>query len=431
MPRSRCASSARSPRCRRGRPAALDVIAAPTTSLVTLTITEKGYEVSPDEPEPSEDPTSAPTLIALALARRRRRGLAPPVFASLDNLLRERARPAGAGRRRRPAPRSVLGGLDRPRGRIPELRRRPHGARSHGAGPGGHRPSTRPGRPGGREHGTPPVLDHRHRRRPRPVGRGGRGAGGGRHALRAEEALAAQRTPLRRRLRRPAGRLRARSPRRSGTTPSCPSSGAWSTRPSKSPTSPLPSDRSGSPHEALRRFANPTLGHTCAQVGADGSSKLPQRLVPVAAARRARGLGTHAFAAVAAIWIAATARSHGPWGGPPCPGGPRRRGAACRSVTGRQPPSTQQPGSGRPRRRRLRRRGHRGTGAPRRWRPRGAGGPAVTATLGGPGPILTEDDVRTFVRAQRLGARSLRPLALPRHPRCDAHLPAAPPARGH
>ena len=59
--------------------------------------------------------------------------------------------------------------------------------------------------------------------------------------------------------------------------------------------------------DALRRFANPTLGHTCAQVGADGSSKLPQRLVPVAAARRDRGLGTDTFAAVAAIWIAATA----------------------------------------------------------------------------------------------------------------------------
>jgi fructuronate reductase len=60
--------------------------------------------------------------------------------------------------------------------------------------------------------------------------------------------------------------------------------------------------------QALRRFANPALGHTCAQVGADGSSKLPQRLLPVVAARRERALGTKAFAVVAAIWIAATAR---------------------------------------------------------------------------------------------------------------------------
>jgi len=59
--------------------------------------------------------------------------------------------------------------------------------------------------------------------------------------------------------------------------------------------------------DALRRFANPALGHSCAQVGADGSSKLPQRLLPVVTARRARSLGTATFATVAAIWIAATA----------------------------------------------------------------------------------------------------------------------------
>jgi fructuronate reductase len=59
--------------------------------------------------------------------------------------------------------------------------------------------------------------------------------------------------------------------------------------------------------EALRRFANPALGHRCAQVGADGSSKLPQRLLPVVAARRKRALPTTRFAVVAAIWMAATA----------------------------------------------------------------------------------------------------------------------------
>ncbi len=59
--------------------------------------------------------------------------------------------------------------------------------------------------------------------------------------------------------------------------------------------------------DALRRFANPTLGHTCAQVGADGSSKLPQRLLPVVAARRERALQTSGFALVVAIWLAATA----------------------------------------------------------------------------------------------------------------------------
>jgi fructuronate reductase len=59
--------------------------------------------------------------------------------------------------------------------------------------------------------------------------------------------------------------------------------------------------------EAMRRFANPTLGHTCTQVGADGSSKLPQRLLPIVVARRERALDTRGFAVVAAVWIAATA----------------------------------------------------------------------------------------------------------------------------
>jgi fructuronate reductase len=59
--------------------------------------------------------------------------------------------------------------------------------------------------------------------------------------------------------------------------------------------------------EALRRFANPALGHTCAQVGADGSSKLRQRLLPIVDARSSCALGTGRFATVAAIWLAATA----------------------------------------------------------------------------------------------------------------------------
>ena len=55
---------------------------------------------------------------------------------------------------------------------------------------------------------------------------------------------------------------------------------------------PLHCGRRRSPTTALRRFANPALGHTCAQVGTDGSAKLPQRLLPVVAARQAASLGT-------------------------------------------------------------------------------------------------------------------------------------------
>ena len=56
---------------------------------------------------------------------------------------------------------------------------------------------------------------------------------------------------------------------------------------------------------SLRRFANPALGHTCAQVGADGSRKLPQRLLPVMDLRQERGLATDRFAVVVATWLAA------------------------------------------------------------------------------------------------------------------------------
>jgi fructuronate reductase len=57
--------------------------------------------------------------------------------------------------------------------------------------------------------------------------------------------------------------------------------------------------------DTLRRFRNPTLGHTCVQVGADGSQKLPQRLLPVVEARRERGLDVGRGALVAALWSAA------------------------------------------------------------------------------------------------------------------------------
>lgn len=60
---------------------------------------------------------------------------------------------------------------------------------------------------------------------------------------------------------------------------------------------------------ALRRFRNPALGHTCMQVGADGSRKLPQRILPVMAARQQRGLSTQRQATVVAIWLASVAEA--------------------------------------------------------------------------------------------------------------------------
>lgn len=55
---------------------------------------------------------------------------------------------------------------------------------------------------------------------------------------------------------------------------------------------------------SLRRFANPSLGHTCAQVGADGSEKLRQRILPVVAQRVQRGLDVTDHATLVACWLA-------------------------------------------------------------------------------------------------------------------------------
>lgn len=56
---------------------------------------------------------------------------------------------------------------------------------------------------------------------------------------------------------------------------------------------------------AMRRFANPALGHRCLQVAADGSTKLPERIVPVAEARAVAGRSNRRLAVLVAIWIAA------------------------------------------------------------------------------------------------------------------------------
>jgi fructuronate reductase len=289
-----------------GPAAALDAIAAPTTMLVTMTITEKGYEASPDEPEPSGAPASAPMLIALALAHRRRAGLSPPVFASLDNLLENgrilRIRVLEAARRFDPSlaewiasevafPSSVVDRM------VPA-------------------PTVQDQEDIGFRLGLidrSAVSTERHRS----------------WTIGAIDALAPLAgvgvelvedvTPFERRklwlLNGPHSAVAY-----SGLLAGC---GTIAQAVGHAPLVPfvrrvvdetlevaeLPAalEPERFADEALRRFANPMLGHTCAQVGADGSSKLPQRLLPVAAARRAHGLGTHSFAVVAAIWIAATA----------------------------------------------------------------------------------------------------------------------------
>ena len=53
----------------------------------------------------------------------------------------------------------------------------------------------------------------------------------------------------------------------------------------------------------LERFANSTLQHRLLQIAMDGSQKLPQRLLPAAEQRLARGEGIEAIALAVAAWM--------------------------------------------------------------------------------------------------------------------------------
>ena len=289
-----------------GPTTALEAMAAATTRLVTLTITEKGYDAVDEELVPSEASTSAPALIALALARRRRAGLGAPVFASLDNLLDNgnvlRARVVDvAGRidpslaewiasdvcfpnsvvdRMVPAPTeqdaedisSELGLTDR--AAVSTERHRSWIMRSVDE----LSPLA--------EVGVELVDDIA------PFERRKLWLLNGPHSAVAYGGLLAGFDTIAHAVADP---NIARFVRQLV---------ADTLEAAAFPATLKPTAFAD---DALRRFANPTLGHTCAQVGADGSSKLPQRLLPVVAARRDRALGTSGFALVVAIWLAATA----------------------------------------------------------------------------------------------------------------------------
>ena len=289
-----------------GPAAALQAIAAPATKLVTLTITEKGYEVARDDHASPEAPASAPAIIARALASRRRTGMQPPVFASLDNVLDNghvlRSRVIEAAHRFDPAlaewiaaeavfPRSVVDRM------VPASTE--HDLEDIGS------------RLGLIDRAA--VSAERHRswtieavERLAPLAEAG-------------VELVTDTSPYERRklwlLNGPHSAVAY-----GGLLMGCDTIARAALQPSIAafvprlvdeilevaafPMALHPARFAG---EALRRFANPTLGHTCVQVGADGSSKLPQRMLPVVVARRVRGLDTAAFALVVAIWIAATA----------------------------------------------------------------------------------------------------------------------------
>lgn len=64
--------------------------------------------------------------------------------------------------------------------------------------------------------------------------------------------------------------------------------------------------------EVLERFANPVLGHRCAQVATDSEHKLPLRIVPVVEARLAAGLAApHGLEVIASFLARADAATAG------------------------------------------------------------------------------------------------------------------------
>ncbi len=291
-----------------GREAALGALRAATTRLVTLTITEKGYDLDPADLEHPDRPVSAPGLVALALDRWRTSGHAPPVVAALDNLAQNgtllRSQVLEVAPRLHPAlpawvenevlfPNSVVDRMVPAPGEpdLADIAAR-LGLLDLGAvATEAHRSWIMTGAGDARlaawgEVGVELVTDTTPYEQRKlwllngphsALAYGGLLAG---HATIASAAGDATLSSFVRRLvddvlevvRLPAA-LRA------------PAFAA----------------------EGLRRFQNPNLGHTCTQVGADGSHKLPQRFADVVVARLRSGLDSSRLATVVALWIAATA----------------------------------------------------------------------------------------------------------------------------
>ena len=150
---------------RTGAAAVFDAVSAPTTDLVTVTITESGYDIPSARPDLDPPSPWVPEIIARALAHHRQAGSAPPIVASLDNLLGngEILRHGVLNSAERLDP--TLPGWIAEAGRVPELCGRSYGAGAHrrrrtrcrGA-PGAPRPRHGVG-------GTIPILDTRARQK--------------------------------------------------------------------------------------------------------------------------------------------------------------------------------------------------------------------------------------------------------------------------
>ncbi|HXY94585.1 MAG TPA: mannitol dehydrogenase family protein [Acidimicrobiia bacterium] len=281
-----------------GAEAAIEAIASPSTRLVTLTVTEKGYEV-PDGPEAR---VSAPAVIAAGLARRRAAGLHALVVASMDNLLDNGQVLAAAvlAVAERESPGLARWIADEVRFPTSVVDRMVPATSSIDVLEADERL---------RVHDEAVVVVEHHRS----------------WVIAAAEGLppladvgvdvVADVAPYQRRklwlLNGPHSALAY-----GGLLAGCQTVAEAAAHPIVAEFVQRYVDdvltiagdglgADGFSREALGRFRNPTLGYTCRQVGADGSRKLPQRLVPPMTARLARGLGIARFAAVAAAWLVA------------------------------------------------------------------------------------------------------------------------------
>jgi len=289
-----------------GFPAALEALSAPQTRLVTLTITEKGYDAVSADLERPDGPATAAGVIALALAERRNEGLGAPVVASLDNVLENgsllRRRVTQLASRLDPAlaawiaeevafPCSVVDRMV-PTTTEPDLADVSIrlGLVDRGAVVTEHHRSwimtSTPGLPPLDEVGVQLVDDIApYEQRKLWLLNGphsalaycGLLAGCATIAAAAEDAVVAA---FVRRLVDDVLEV------------------------ARLPASVQPEAFA---LDALRRFRNPNLGHTCAKVAADGSRKLPERFASVVASRLAMHLDVTRFATVVALWIAALA----------------------------------------------------------------------------------------------------------------------------
>ena len=291
------------PSVRTGVAAAVEAVAASTTSLVTVTITESGYDLPSGPSDRDQATPSAPELIARALAQRRGAGIMPPIIASLDNLLgngevlrqrviemAERLDPTLPGwiADEVPFPSSVVdrmvpaptdGDVRDVQARLGLLDLATVTAERYRS----WTISAVEGLPPFDEVGVHVVTNVQ------PFERRKLWLLNGPHSAFAYCGLLAGCDTI------------ASAVRNSAVSSYVQALIDDTLEVARFPAS---LDAARFAEEALHRFSNPSLGHTCLQVGADGSRKLPQRFLPTVTARLAQRLDTSRFATVVALWIA-------------------------------------------------------------------------------------------------------------------------------